>query len=90
MFPALPGFIHEVAPTIFVNDTWRRFFQISFFFGYIVSGTLHYLLNKFFPPPGLGEQVEFDLDGGIVEIVDTRSDKELEYEKAAEATELKV
>ena len=91
MAPALPGFIHEVQPSIHVNDTWRRFFQISFFFGYIVSGGLHYLLNKFFPPSGLGEQVDFVLeDTGVVEMVDSRSDNEHGYNKAAEATELNV
>ena len=90
MFPALPGFIHEVQPSIHVNETWRRFFQISFFFGYIVSGSLHYLLNKYFPPPGLGQQVDFDIDGGVVEVVDSLSETEQGYIKSAEATEVKV
>jgi NCS1 family nucleobase:cation symporter-1 len=91
MFPALPGFIHEVQPSIHVNDTWRRFFQISFFFGYIVSGSLHYLLNKYFPPPGLGHQVDFVLDdSGVVEVVDAGSEDGHIYSKAAEATEVKV
>jgi NCS1 family nucleobase:cation symporter-1 len=90
MFPAVPGFVNAVAPGIYVNDTWRRFFQISYFFGYIVSGGLHYLLNKFFPPPGLGVQVDFDIDGHIVELVDSASEQGAEYTKAAEATESKV
>ena len=91
MFASLPGFIHEVDPSIYVNDTWRRFFQISFFFGYIVSGSLHYLLNKLFPPPGLGEQVDFVLDeAGVVEMVDSGSEQDHGYGKAAEATEMKV
>jgi NCS1 family nucleobase:cation symporter-1 len=90
MFPALPGFIHEVQPSIHMNETWRRFFQISFFFGYIVSGGIHYLLNKYFPPPGLGHQVDFDIDGGVIEVVDSLSEHEQGYTKSAEATEVKV
>ena len=46
--------------------TWTRFYQISFFFGYIVSASLYYLLNRLLPPPGLGEQVDFGVDGTIV------------------------
>lgn len=90
MFPALPGFIAEVQPSIHVSDTWRRFFQISFFFGYIVSGTIHYLLNKYFPPPGLGEQVNFEIDQGVIEVMDSSSEHGPEYLKTAEATETKV
>jgi NCS1 family nucleobase:cation symporter-1 len=90
MFPALPGFVAEVQPSIHVNDTWRRFFQISFFFGYIVSGGIFYLLNKFFPPPGLGEQVNFTIDEGIIEVMDSGSEHGAEYLKTAEATETKV
>lgn len=67
MFPALPGFVNAVSG-IAVSDTWRRFFQISFFFGYIVSGSLYYLFNKLSPPPGLGVQINFDIDGHVVEV----------------------
>lgn len=65
MWPALPGFVNAVSG-IEVSDTWRRFYQVSFFFGYIVSGSLFWMLNKISPPPGVGEQVEFDLDGSVV------------------------
>jgi NCS1 family nucleobase:cation symporter-1 len=49
-----------------VATTWTRFYQISFFFGYVVSASLYYLFNKLSPPPGLGEQVDFDLDGTVI------------------------
>jgi NCS1 family nucleobase:cation symporter-1 len=90
MFPALPGFANAVQPNIYVNDTWRRFFQIFYFFGYIVSGTIHYALNYYFPQPGLGVQVDFDIDGDIVEVVDSGSEHGPDYTKAAEATESRV
>ncbi|EXJ94469.1 hypothetical protein A1O1_02865 [Capronia coronata CBS 617.96] len=72
MWPALPGFVNATGG-MYVNDTWRRFFQISFFFGYIVSGGLYYLFNRLSPPPGLGEQVDFDVDGRVVEEEDDES-----------------
>lgn len=59
---ALPGFIQAVGgPEVAVG--WYRLYQISFFFGYAVSGGLFYTFNKLLPPPGLGEQVDFVLEG---------------------------
>jgi NCS1 family nucleobase:cation symporter-1 len=65
MWPALPGFVNAVSG-LEVAVTWRRFYQISFFFGYFVSGGLFLLFSKLFPPPGLDVQVNFDVDGTIV------------------------
>jgi NCS1 family nucleobase:cation symporter-1 len=65
MWPALPGFVNGVAG-LEVAVTWRRFYQISFFFGYLVSASLFFALNKLFPPPGLGEQIDFDVDGTLI------------------------
>jgi NCS1 family nucleobase:cation symporter-1 len=62
MWPALPGFINAVSG-MEVHIVWRRFYQISFFFGYLVSGVLFYVFNMISPPPGLGIQVSFDIDG---------------------------
>ena len=59
------GFVNAVSG-VPVATTWRRFYQISFFFGYIVSASLYYMFNKLSPPPGLGEQVDFDVDGTII------------------------
>jgi NCS1 family nucleobase:cation symporter-1 len=58
MWPALPGFIGEVSGPggIHVDIVWRRFYQISFFFGFATSAILFYIFNKISPPPGLGVQ----------------------------------
>lgn len=90
MWPALPGFVNAVSG-LGVNDTWRRFFQISYFFGYIVAGSIYYGLNKLSPPPGLGHQVAFDIDGHVVEVLDSASETSEPHnskltEKTAETT----
>ncbi|KAK5174423.1 uncharacterized protein LTR77_001503 [Saxophila tyrrhenica] len=65
MIWALPGFVMAVGgPAVSIG--WYRIYQISFFFGYAVSGGLFYALNLAFPPPGLGEQVDFDIHGIVV------------------------
>jgi NCS1 family nucleobase:cation symporter-1 len=66
-----------------VGIVWRRFFQISFFFGYAVSASLYFLLNKLSPPPGLGVQVDFDVDGTAIVIdgVLTDDEKHVDYSK---------
>ena len=61
---ALPGFIMAVGGPA-VSDGWYHMFQISFFFGYFVSGGLHIALHILFPPPGLGEQVSFEFVDGF-------------------------
>ncbi|KAK9415281.1 hypothetical protein SUNI508_02129 [Seiridium unicorne] len=63
MIWALPGFIMSCGGPA-VSDGWYQMYQISFFFGYVVSGGLFYALNLMFPVPGLGEQVDFVLDSG--------------------------
>ncbi|KAF2475009.1 putative nicotinamide riboside transporter 1 [Lindgomyces ingoldianus] len=62
MWPALPGFVNAVS-SLEVDVVWRRFYQISFFFGYLVSAILFYIFNRISPPPGLGVQVSFHVDG---------------------------
>ncbi|KAF2832563.1 putative nicotinamide riboside transporter 1, partial [Ophiobolus disseminans] len=70
MWPALPGFVAEVSGAdggaISVHVVWRRMYQVSFFFGFAVSAALFYVFNKISPPPGLGVQVDFDVDGSHV------------------------
>jgi NCS1 family nucleobase:cation symporter-1 len=68
MWPALPGFIAEVSgPGAFqVDIVWRRFYQISFFFGFITSAVLFYIFNRIAPPPGTGLQIDFDIDGSHI------------------------
>ncbi|PMD38014.1 putative nicotinamide riboside transporter 1 [Hyaloscypha variabilis F] len=75
MWPALPGFVNAVGG-MEVAVTWRRFYQISYFFGFAVSGGLYYLFNKLSPPPGTGIQVNYDVDGtAILEGVETTEEK---------------
>jgi NCS1 family nucleobase:cation symporter-1 len=74
-----------------VAVTWRRFFQISFFFGYAVSASLYYLFNRLSPPPGLGVQVDFDIDGTALVIEGTipESEKHADYSKQMGLVETK-
>ncbi|KAK3076576.1 hypothetical protein LTS18_012642, partial [Coniosporium uncinatum] len=74
MWPALPGFVSEVSGN-HINDGWRRLYQISFFFGFIISGGLFYFFNYVSPPPGTTfnkeappVQVDFDINGAVVEV----------------------
>lgn len=76
---ALPGFIQAVGgPEVAAG--WYRLYQISFFFGYAVSGGLFYLFNLLSPPEGLGKQVDFVLEGteagSVVEEIATEVDAE--------------
>lgn len=93
MFPALPGFIGETS-SIHMAPGWRRMFQISFFFGYIVSGGIFLALNLIFPPEGKGIQVDFNLDDVVVVEGIARSDSAEEQgyvgnEKEVSTTESK-
>lgn len=58
---ALPGFVQAVGGPQ-VGTGWYRMYQISFFFGYVVSGGLFWIFNMLFPPTGLGQQVDFVLE----------------------------
>ncbi len=62
MIWALPGFVTSVGGPA-VSNGWYHLYQISFFFGYAASGGIFWALNLIFPPPGLGEQVDFDIQG---------------------------
>ncbi|KAE9963979.1 hypothetical protein BLS_008768 [Venturia inaequalis] len=67
MWPALPGFVNATGG-VEVDVVWRRFYQISFFFGYLVAGGLYWIFCVVSPPPGIGVQVDFDVDGGVLVI----------------------
>lgn len=62
---ALPGFIYAMGGPA-VGSGWTYLYQVSFFFGYIISGGIHVLLNWLSPPLGLGEQVDIELVEGVV------------------------
>jgi NCS1 family nucleobase:cation symporter-1 len=91
MWPALPGFIAEVSGPggMHVDIVWRRFYQISFFFGFATSAVLFYVFNKISPPPGLGVQVDFDIDGTHI-VHDGAADSNGSLEKGAEVDVRKI
>ncbi|ORX95917.1 permease for cytosine/purines, uracil, thiamine, allantoin-domain-containing protein [Clohesyomyces aquaticus] len=89
MWPALPGFVNAVSGKE-VAVTWRRFYQISFFFGYAVSAILFYAFCKISPPPALGVQVSFDVDGTQVVEKMPEGMKEDGLEKGVEVDVTKV
>lgn len=61
---------------------WRRFYQMSFFFGFLVSGALFYLFNRMAPPRGLGVQISFNTDESqVVEKVPQGVNKDAVLEK---------
>ncbi|KAL3422838.1 NCS1 nucleoside transporter [Phlyctema vagabunda] len=90
MWPALPGFVNAVSG-MEVAVTWRRFYQISFFFGYVVSGSLYYLFSVLFPPSSIGVQVDFDIDGTVV-IEGTMKHEEIDQsdKRAMEDSSIKI
>lgn len=62
---ALPGFVFAMGGP-FVSSGWTHLYQVSFFFGHIVSEGLDVVLNWLCPPLGLGKQVDFELVDGTV------------------------
>lgn len=93
MWPALPGFVNATGG-IEVNIVWRRFYQISFFFGYLVAAGLYWIFCTISPPPGIGTQVDFDVDGRALVIegvnVDMESEVSSSVEKKGETVETKA
>ena len=52
----LPGFAATVTPDrVQVADPWHHLFSLAFPLGFAISFVLHYAINHFFPPPGLGQ-----------------------------------
>jgi NCS1 family nucleobase:cation symporter-1 len=52
----LPGFATTVTPTqVQVGTTWIHLFNLAFPLGFAISFTVHFALNYFFPPAGVGE-----------------------------------
>lgn len=71
--------MNDIKDSSFVG--WIRLYNLTFIVGLVISFTLFWALNIFFPPPGLGEEAPF-LDGGVLygvgEEVSVESQKELE------------
>jgi NCS1 family nucleobase:cation symporter-1 len=58
--PALPGFINAVNPSISVPAGAQNIFYIAYIEGFAVAFAVYYVLNYFFPVPGIGEIDEED------------------------------
>lgn len=51
----LPGFAANVTPdSVHVGDAWNELFYLAFPLGFVISFTVHYILNRIWPPEGLG------------------------------------
>lgn len=57
---ALPGFIMAMGGPD-VGQNWFRVYQVCFFMGYFLSGSIFYTLNLLMPPPGVGVQMDIDM-----------------------------
>ncbi|OAL37940.1 hypothetical protein AYO20_02773 [Fonsecaea nubica] len=61
MAPALPGFINAVNPAIHVPKGAQEIFYLAYIEGFALAFVVHYVLNRLFPVPGLGEIDSEDL-----------------------------
>jgi NCS1 family nucleobase:cation symporter-1 len=93
MWPALPGFVNAMGG-IEVDILWRRFYQISFFFGYLVAGGLYWIFCTVSRPRGVGIRVNLDVDGRVLVMENVNGDVESKVpssvEKQAETVETKA
>ncbi|KAE8163393.1 permease for cytosine/purines, uracil, thiamine, allantoin-domain-containing protein [Aspergillus tamarii] len=53
--PLLPGFMHSINPAIEVSVGADHLYALGFPYGLLSSMAIHTLINKCFPPPGVGE-----------------------------------
>lgn len=60
----LPGFAANVTPdSVQVGHAWNELFYMAFPLGFAISFTVHYVLNKIWPPIGLGMVDDTDYFG---------------------------
>lgn len=58
----LPGFAANVTPdSVSVGHAWNELFYMAFPLGFAISFTVHYVLNRIWPPTGLGMVDDTDL-----------------------------
>ncbi|CDK26233.1 unnamed protein product [Kuraishia capsulata CBS 1993] len=61
--PLMPGFVHACNEKIKIPLGAQHLYYLAYIYGFIVSFVIHYGINHFFPPPGLGEVDEYDQFG---------------------------
>lgn len=60
----LPGFAANVTPAaVRVHHAWHELYYMAFPLGFVISFTVHFLLNRIWPPAGLGIVDEADYFG---------------------------
>jgi hypothetical protein len=67
-----------------------RIYQITYIVGFTFGLILHYTVNKFFPPPGLGIEEEFEDRGEVIEGVVEGSEGSRTPTKGPEVTDAPV
>lgn len=61
--PQLPGFVASVNPSVVVPIGCTHLYYLAFPLGFAISFTLYIVLNKVFPPLGLGDYDDVDYYG---------------------------
>ncbi|EXJ78274.1 hypothetical protein A1O3_09435 [Capronia epimyces CBS 606.96] len=61
--PQLPGFIANVNSSVSVPKASMEMFYLAFPLGLAISFTIYYVLNRVFPPQGVGEYDDVDYYG---------------------------
>ncbi|EEP81167.1 predicted protein [Uncinocarpus reesii 1704] len=61
--PLLPGFVNAVNPSISVPEGCVQMYYLAYPLGFAISFVVYIVLNKVFPPPGLGEVDDVDQFG---------------------------
>lgn len=67
-----------------------RIYQINYVVGIALGSTLHMVVNKLFPPPGLGVAEDFDEDLVVTDGVESRSDGSGPISKAPAAFDKEI
>jgi NCS1 family nucleobase:cation symporter-1 len=78
VWPSLPGFAASVTPaSVHVSTDWVHVYYLSWPLGFTISATVWMVLNKIWPPPGVGAVDEKDVFGtfGKAEV----ESREVEY-----------
>jgi NCS1 family nucleobase:cation symporter-1 len=76
--PLFPGFLESVGAGVIIPIGMTRLYYLCYPFGFLVSGMLHVIISKIYPPPGIGEVDEYDVFGtfGEPESATDRGDNE--------------
>jgi NCS1 family nucleobase:cation symporter-1 len=88
----IPGFIMSCISST-ANNAWVKMFQICWFIAAPLSLILYYIINYFWPPPGLGIQEFLPMrDASSIEVIDGLAsdqspDGKTPVEKVAKADE---